>query len=136
MAELEKKSRKELEVDIAWEKREKKILLICSAVCCGLGLIFGVVLSISARDPWLWFGGIWIGTGIGAVIGYVTGIPYIYKETMKERGTGEALKATLIGILIWFIIFSFIGPIGLLIRIFRINQRIKKYEKCLSEAGE
>ena len=136
MAELEKKSRKELELEIAWEKRAKKILLICSAVCCGIGLIVGVVYAISEGTFGAVLGGIWIGIGIGGVIGFIPNTPHFFKQEMEKKGFGEALKSTLIGILGALIVFSFIGPIGLLIRILRINQRIKKFEESLSEVGE
>jgi hypothetical protein len=137
MASLEKEKREDLELEIAWEKREKKILLICSAVCCGLGLIIGVVAGISNGDLGsALLGGIWIGTGIGSSISYIPEISRDFKKAMKGEGFGEALKTAFIGILVWFFIFGVIGPIGLLIRVSIKNNKIKKLEKRLSTAGQ
>jgi hypothetical protein len=133
MAEMEKDDREDLILNIEWEKREKKILLICSAVCCGLGLIIGIVSGVRDSNVFVAvFMGLWIGTGIGGAVSYVPNIPYAFKQTMKEEGFGEALKTTLVGILIWFFIFWIIGPIGLLVRVLIRNHKIKKLEKRLS----
>jgi|TergutMp193P3_1026864.scaffolds.fasta_scaffold33110_2 uncharacterized BrkB/YihY/UPF0761 family membrane protein len=137
MAELEKDERESLIWDIEWEKREKKILLICSAICAALGLIIGIVVGISESGVFMTaFMGLWIGTGIGGAISYVPDIPYVFKQTMKEEGFGEAVKSTLIGILIWFFIFWFLGLVGLLIRVLIKNHKIKKLEKRLSDIGQ
>ena len=135
MAEFERNEREQLELDIAWEKREKKILLICSAVCCGLGLIIGTIVGISEggiENIIIYiFVGMWAGTGVGGALSYVPGIPYAFKKSMKEEGFGGALKSTLLGILIWFLIFWIIGPVGLLIRVLMRNHKIKKLQKRL-----
>jgi len=131
-AEEVKAAKEKIENDLWWEKRQKKIILICSAVCCGLGLIIGVVAT-SGNDVMAGiFWGIWIGTGIGGAIGYFPTIPHVFVQAMREEGFGEALKNTLIGIFFFLIIFSLLGPIGLLIRVLRMNYRIKKFEKQLS----
>jgi MFS family permease len=129
--------RENIEWDIEWEKRAKKILLICSAVCCGLGFVIGLVLGISggSMEEVLGgiFGGIWIGTGVGGAIGYFPYIPRVFMQDMRENGLKEALIGILLGILVWVCIFGLIGPVGLPIRILRMNFRIKKFEKRLSE---
>jgi len=61
-------------------------------------------------------------------------IPYIFKATFQEEGLGGALKTTLIGIFIWFFIFMFLGPIGLLVRVLKGSLKIKGLEKCLAAA--
>ena len=129
----------ELEQEIWWEKRAKKILLICSGVCCGIGLIIGVVtglqsyggLGVFANVFSHVFLGIWFGTGIGGAIGYISVIPRVFKETMEEEGFKSALVSTLLGLLFWLIIFGLLGPVSLLIRILRMNFRIRRFEKRL-----
>jgi len=129
--------REDINSDIEWEKREKKILLVCSAVCCGLGTIIGIVVGIRGIEVFSSvFAGLWVGTGIGGAISYFPTIPYVFKDTMKEEGFGAALKTILIGILIWVFVFGFIGPIGLLVRVLIRNQKIKKLEKCLNNLGQ
>ena len=46
MAEVERDDREQIELDIRWEKRQKKVLLICSAVCCVIGTIVGAVIGV------------------------------------------------------------------------------------------
>ena len=133
MANVENLSKEDLEQDIWWEKREKKILLICSAICCGIGLIIGVVTADG--DGSTIFYGIWFGAGIGGAIGYIRSVPYTFKQAVEEEGFGEGLKSTLLGLLFWLIIFAIAGPVSLLIRILRMNFKIKKFEKRLSELG-
>jgi hypothetical protein len=136
MADLEKKSKEDLEFDIYWEKREKKILLICSAICCGIGIIIAVITGIKEGfEGDHFFVGIWFGTGIGGAIGYIRGLPHAFKETMKTEGFVESLKSTILGLLLWLVIFALAGPVSLLIRILRMNFRIKKFEKQLSALG-
>ena len=73
MGEFEEKEQEDLMRDIEWEKRERKILLICSAVCSALGLIIGVISGVSWYGDLegiltSTFGGLWVGTGVGVAI--------------------------------------------------------------------
>jgi len=133
MDELEKR-RENLEFNIYWEKRVKKILLICTAICSGLGLIGGIVAGIIGRSIYdlamgvvAW--GIWAGPGLGGAISIIPVLHYSQKEANK-RGEDES-QNTFIFNVIFFLIFFFAGPVGLLIRILRMNFRIKKFERQL-----
>jgi hypothetical protein len=135
MAELSQEEREEIVSDIAWEKREKKIFLICTLVCFVIGTIIGIVASIDEGEAGsMLFYGIWIGTGIGGAVGYIRSLPYVVKKSVQEEGLGEGLKTVLIGIVVWVIIFAFLGIIGFLIRLLMKNHKIKKYEKLLGAA--
>jgi len=133
----EKNERESLAWDIEWEKKEKKIMLICTAVGAGLGLIIGIVVGVQESGvAMMALMGLWIGSGIGCALSYIPNIPYAFKETMKREGFGEAVKTTFFGILVWLLIFWIIGPVGLLIRLLIRNHKIKKLEKRLSELGQ
>jgi uncharacterized membrane protein len=135
MAELTQGEREEIESDIAWEKREKKIFLICTLVCFVIGTIIAVVVGIdSGIDGSTIFYGMWFGTGIGGAIGYIRTLPYVVKKTIQEEGFGEGIKTVLLGLLVWVLIFAAIGMIGFLIRLLMKNHKIKKLEKSLSAA--
>jgi len=133
-------SREDLMRDFEQEKRQKKILLICSAVCSSLGLVIGVISGVIWHGDMegiftFAFAGLWIGTGFGGTISYLPGIPYAFSMALKEEGFGGAIKTTLIGIFVWFFGFMFLGPIGLLVRVLMKNHRIKKLAKLLA-AGQ
>jgi len=135
MTESEK--REDLELDIWWEKRAKKILLICTAVCSGICLIGGIVLCILTNQDEILIGilaglfiGIWLGPGLGGAISLFPVFIHTHKKA-KERG--EEDFAFIFNVILFFV-FLFIGPVGLLIRVLRINHKIKKLEKLLSEA--
>jgi len=124
MAELEEKSREALEFDIHWEEKARKILLICSAVGFILGTIIGMsIIGHVDGEFIIWM---WLGIGFG---GAVSIIPILY-EVHKEANDRDF--SFWFSIVIFFI-FMFAGPIGLLIRILRMNYRIKKFENQLSE---
>ena len=140
MAEVENESREDLEFDIVWEKRARKILLICTAICTGLGLIGGAAQGIAMEEGimnvvvFVVAYGLWLGPGLGGAISRIPMMHYIQKEARK-RGE-ESARNTLILNLIEFFFFLFVGPLGLLVRILRMNSRIKKFEKRLSEFGQ
>jgi hypothetical protein len=140
MAEVENESREDLEFDIVWEKRAKKILLISTAICSGIGLIGGAVQGIVMDEgilnvfAFVIAYGIWLGPGLGGAIRRIPIHHYLQKEARK-RGE-EATKFAIILNLIEFFFLLFVGPLGLLVRILRINSRIKKFEKRLSEFGQ
>jgi len=123
MAEVEE-AKEDLEQDIAWEKRARKILLICSAVCCGIGLIIGVALAQNGGSYAI-VGMIWVGIGLGGAL------TKFFKFSNAYNGT----NISSIFWLVLFLFFLFAGPIGLLIRILRMNSRIKKFEGQLSALG-
>jgi len=126
--EENEETKKNLEFDIWYEERAKKILLICSAICFGLGLIFGVVVLTDANSLSTGiFLGIWYGTGLGGVISLFPRLFRAHKESGKELSLGLTLVLSLF--------FMLIGPISLLIRILRMNYRIKKFKKQLSALG-
>jgi len=117
-----------IEFNIWYEERAKKILLICSAICFGLGLIFGVVVLTDANSLSTGiFLGIWYGTGLGGVISLFPRLFRAHKESGKKLSLGLTLVLSLF--------FMLIGPISLLIRILRMNYRIKKFKKQLSALG-
>jgi len=130
--------REELEFDIAWEKRAKKIILICSAICGGLGLIIGVVIGIKEGGISLFvggfLGGLWIGTGLGGAISLV---PRFFRHQIEahDRGGEKAEEHAITFNFIMFFFLLFAGPLGLLIRVLRINHRIKDFEEQLSALG-
>jgi len=131
MDELEKR-REDIEFNIYQEKKEKKILLICCAICSGLGFVSGVVYGIYTRSMYdflmgiiAW--GIWAGPGFGSAISLIPIYISIYKNS-KKRGETDIGVITNV---IFFLVFFFAGPIGLLIRVLRKNSLIKKYERQL-----
>jgi len=134
MSKLEEE-REELKFDIEWEKRAKKILLICTAICCGIGLIIGVAQGIVMQESILdvllgvLLFGIWFGPGLGGAISLFPSLYYVHKEA-KKRGEENS---SAVFILILFLFFLFVGPIGLLVRVLRMNYRIKKFKNQLSE---
>ena len=134
MAKLEK-LREDLEFDIAWEKRARKILLICTAICCGLGLIYGVAYGTDVGGSQnvlmsvLLFG-IWLGPGLG---GAVSLVPILFEAHKEAKRRGEDPESSFWLSVVLFFILVFAGPVGLLIRILRMNYRIKGFEKRLSE---
>jgi len=144
---VKERTREDIEWDLEWEKRWKKILLICSAIFCGLGIIIGAVLGITEGggiEGFLggFFGGLWVGTGVGGFISYIPNIPHALKRAAREGGgcsnsdgCFESVKDLLIGILIWLVVLSMLGPIGLLVRFLWGKYKIKKFERELSEFG-
>jgi len=145
MAKKER-TKEDVEIDLWWEKKEKKLLLICSAICCGLGLIVGLVVGITEGGSDIIFagifGGLWIGTGVGVFISYLPRIPHNLKQEVKEGGgcLAEGCSDIVINFLktiaIGLIILSALGPIGLLIRFLWGKHEIKKLEKELSSFGQ
>jgi hypothetical protein len=134
MAELEK-LREDLKFDIWWEKRARKILLICTAICCGLGLIGGVAYGIEGSENVLMsvlVFGIWFGPGLG---GAVSIVPILFEAHKEAKRKGDDEQASFWISVVLFFIFMFAGPIGLLIRILRMNHRIKNFEEQLSASG-
>jgi len=141
------KTRDDIEWELEWEKKEKKLLLICTAICAGIGIIIGAIAGITeggGAESFFGMGflGLWIGAGVGGAISYLPSIPHMFKQRVKEgggclgEGCFDTVKNLLIGILIWLVIFSLLGPIGLLIRILLANRKIKQLEKLLSEFGQ
>jgi len=127
MSKLEEE-REELKFDIEWEKRAKKILLICTAICGGLGLIIGVSIAISEGIFGVALGGIWLGIGFG---GAITFVPLIFRVHMREDQESPIWVS-----IIFFLFFAIIGPVGLLIRILRLNHRINNLENELNALGK
>jgi cell division protein FtsX len=133
MAKLEQEEKEKLEFDLAWEQKEKKILLICTLVCFVIGTVIGVVTGISEGEAaFVIFAGMWFGVGIGGAIGYIPSIPYLFKQSVKEEGFGEGIKSAFVGILIWVFIFAALGLLGFLIRLLVKNHKIRKLQKRLS----
>jgi zinc transporter ZupT len=133
MDELEKR-REDLEFKIYCEKRAKKILLICTAICAGLGLIGGVVAGIVGKSIYdfalavvAW--GIWAGPGLGGAISIIPLLHSVQKEAEK-RGEDESQNTFIFNVIL-FVLFFLAGPVGLLIRILRMNFKIKKFERQL-----
>jgi len=124
MADVEV-TKEDLELDIAQEKRARKILLICSAVGLGIGLITGVALAQNGGGSFD-FNWMWLGIGLGGAL-------------TKFFKFGVAYNGTTISSIFWlvlFLFFLFAGPIALLIRFLRMNYRIKKFEEQLIALGQ
>jgi len=128
-------TREELEADIAWELRAKKILLICTAVCSGICLVGGMIYSILlSRDNLLVgicagiFFGVWIGPGLGSAVSLFPVFNRMHKVAKEKGEEGD----NFIFNLLLFLAFLFIGPVSLIIRILRINHIIKKLKKRIS----
>ena len=136
------RTREDVEWDLKWEKGQKKLLLICSAICTGIGLIIGVVFGMSEGELSMIFAGIWIGSGVGNAISYFPAIPHGFKQSVREGGGclgGGCLDSVLDflkTIVIWLLIISALGPIGMLIRVLIGNSKIKRYEEELSGYGQ
>ena len=107
------------ELEIA--KKERKTLLICSAIGFFLGTIFG-----AAEGSVLM--GMWFGTGVGAGISLIVFIPRLFMNVFREEGIKEAFKVAGIGSAVWFLLFMFAGPITLLVRVLKKNSEIKKLQ--------
>jgi len=109
------RTREDVESELWWEKKQKKLLLICTAIFAGIGIIIGLVLGISEGDTGTifagFFGGLWIGTGVGGAISYLPEIPHMFKQSVKEgggcfgEGCFDSVKDLLLGILVWMGIF-------------------------------
>jgi len=121
--------------DVLWEKRQKKILLICSLIGLILGTIVGVIVTmvIEMGDMEEIIGaaiaGMWMGTGLGSALSYLPVLPSVLAQTFREEGFIAAIKTLFFVGIIGFIVFSFIGPIGFLIRLIKINIKIKNLQK-------
>lgn len=140
MADNEKslQERKEdLEFEISYEKKAKKVLLICTAICGGIGLVGGLIGGISSGGVEYilggFFGGIWFGTGLGGAISLVP-LFFRHQNAAHERGEEAEDRAIWINLILFFFLF-FVGPLGLLVRILRINHRIKGFEEELKQLG-
>jgi hypothetical protein len=144
------RTRDDVEWELEWEKKQKKILLICSAIFCGLGIIGGVAFGIAMGSgdiviniiAGVFVYGVWLGTGIGGAISYIPHIPHMFKQSVREgggclgEGCFDSVTGLLKGILIWLVIFSVLGPVGLLIRFLLAKHKIKQLEKELSGFGQ
>jgi len=131
MAE-EEKTKEDLEVDIVLEKKARKILIICSAVCCVIGIIAGVGLAVEGDSSFVWTT-IWISIGLGGALTKLPIFSVAHLSASKGGGIIETLSA-----IFWialFLVFLFAGPVGLLIRILRMSIRINKFEEQLSALG-
>lgn len=102
-------------------KKEIKILLICS----GIGLIIGTMYGIAGKNVLL---GIWFGIGAGAILSFIPLIPGIIKTMYREKGS-DGIGDLFLWEIVWFFIFGFAGPIGLVVQILRKNKQIKKFQK-------
>jgi hypothetical protein len=108
-------------VEVDDKNKEKKIILICSTV----GLVIGTIIGATNGNAFL---GVWFGIGVGGALGFIPEIPGIFMIGYRDSGFTEALKSTFIGGIIWLVIFAVAGPIGILIRILKINSKIKKLQ--------
>jgi tetratricopeptide (TPR) repeat protein len=102
-------------------KKERKILLVLSAI----GFILGIIIGANDRNILIWM---WAGIGIGGALSFLPEIPGIFMSGYRKEGFTEAIKTTIGGGLIWLVIFMIAGPIGLLVRILKINKKIKEYQ--------
>jgi hypothetical protein len=137
------RTREDVEWELEWEKGNKKFFLICSAICAGIGLIIGAITGITSTGGIEgffagFFGGLWIGAGVGNIISFFPRFPHMFKQSVREgggcfgEGCFDSVKQLLIGVLVWMVIFSALGPIGTLIRFLWCNHSIKKLEKLLN----
>jgi len=139
MAE-EKRTKEDVESDLQWEKFQKKLLLIGSAICCGIGLIYGLINAHGESENFIM--AIWIGIGAGGFISYLPAIPHMFKQRVKEgggclgNGCIDNITELLKGIVFTLIFLSALGPIGLLVRFLMSRHRIKKLERELSSFGQ
>jgi len=144
---MAEKTIRELEIEIERQKKQRKILIICSTVGFIIGLVFGVISAIlDATKPneyiamtgvekakeFLW--GIWLGTGFGVFLSSFSIVTYIYNKTAEKHGSGKGLlAAALWGIGFWGFIFGGGGFIGLALRLLIIFFIIKRCEKLIEE---
>jgi len=63
--------------------------------------------------------GIWFVIGGGVALSYLPGVPGAFKMAVEEEGVGRAIKSTLLGLVVWFILFLIAGPIGFIIRLIK-----------------
>lgn len=121
--------------------REKKGIKIFSIIGAVIGLIVGIVnasqVPSSADMVVMVIGPTWVVAGIGAALAwFFFRVIFIFKNTMSERGFGEAVKTVLIVGVFLGIIGMFTGPIFILVTILRRNSWIKKCEKIYIEEKE
>lgn len=102
-------------------KKEIKLLLICSAI----GLVFGLIFGIYSRNVFI---GMWFGIGAGGILSFLPLIPGTIKTVYREEGS-DGIGSLFLGGIIWFFIFGFAGPIGLLVRVLKKRSQIKKIQK-------
>jgi len=107
--------------EVVTEKKELKILLICSAV----GFVFGTITGLVNGDAFL---GMWLGIGIGGAISFLPEIPGIFMGWFRKEGFIAAIKGTALGGAIWLAIFVIGGPIALLVRVIKKKRKIKKLQ--------
>jgi len=105
--------------EVVTGRKEKKVLLILSAI----GFVLGAIIGGSDGSILM---GMWFGIGIGGAVSFLPVIPGIFMSGFRREGFVEAVKTTVLGGIIWFIIFMVAGPIGLLIRILKINKKMKE----------
>jgi len=126
-------STKESSDDLLWEKRRKRILLRCSLICFIIAPIIGVIISMSSGGDIeevfvAIIVGMWVGVGLGNAISLLTNIPGLFTNTLKEEGFFAAIKIVFITGIIGFLLCWLTGPIGLLVRVIKINLKIKKLQ--------
>jgi len=121
--------------DILLEKKERKIILICSVVGLVLGLITGVIIAVNIGGSDLEgivigaIVGMWVGTGLGSALSFLPMFPHLFMSVFKEEGFFAAIKTILIAGIGGFILFWCAGPIGLLVRVLKINSKINGLQK-------
>jgi len=86
-----------------------------------IGAIVGAVIGaiIGSTDPSSVFGWIWFGVGFGGNIDLIADIPRLFSFILERGGLLEAIKAAVVGSLIWAVILTLFGPIGFLVRFFK-----------------
>jgi len=112
-------------VKVKREKKELKILLICSAI----GFILGTIIGANGGGTVEIILGMWFGIGVGGALTLLDILPYTYKETLHERGFEEAIKEFFKTLIFLLIAFTLAGPIGFLVRVIRKNIIIKKLQR-------
>jgi len=107
--------------EVATEKKELKVLLILSAI----GFVLGALIGTANIEEGGIFFGMWFGIGIGGALSFIPGIPGIFKRVFKKDGFIEAIKVSVGGSVVWFILFMLAGPIGLIVRVIKKRRKIK-----------
>jgi len=103
--------------EVVTAKKERKALLILS----GIGFILGIIIGASSGNVLL---GMWFGIGIGVALSYLPEIPGIFMQVFRRDGFVDAIKVSIGGGFVWFILFMLAGPIGLLVRVLKMNKQI------------
>ncbi|GHU70865.1 hypothetical protein FACS189413_11800 [Bacteroidia bacterium] len=96
-------------------EKEVKTLFIFAII----GAVIGGILGIGG-DGGRIVVGIWFGCGFGCAIEYIRGVSLL--DMIKQDGFSEGLKKYFKGTLVFLVLFMLGGPIGLLIRYFKIKK--------------